>query len=128
MCSAAAVVKGTAKNKAAKSSVFYKIAGQDVAGIDGFYSHSSFEVYHTMAVLLPKDPDGVCAVLQDKLGISCALVDANDLNVEILGCSPDLQERREFLCELIRDNPAGQDDELTPFIISRAVTGEEAGE
>lgn len=108
--------------------VFYKIAGQDVAGIDGFYSHSSFEVYHTMAVLLPKDPDGVCAVLRDRLGISCALVDANDLNVEILGCSPDLQERREFLCELIRDNPAGQDDELTPFIISRAVTGEEAGE
>lgn len=103
--------------------VFYEIAGQDVAGIDGFYSHSSFEVYHTMAVLLPDDPDGVCREIKETLGISCMLVDANDLNVEILGCSPDLKEKTtEWLCELIRDNPAGQDDELTPFVLVRPTT------
>ena len=39
-----------------KRGIFYEIVGQDVAGIDGFYSHSAFELYHTLAVLNPKEP------------------------------------------------------------------------
>lgn len=102
--------------------VFYKIVGQDVAGIDGFYSHSAFETYHTLAVLNPREPDKVCAAIREQLGISCMVVDANDIAVEILGTSPDLADRPvAFLEELIRDNPAGQDDELTPFIIIRDI-------
>ena len=31
-----------------------------------------------------------------------------------------------FLADLIRDNPAGQDDELTPFIIVRDIGDREA--
>lgn len=71
-----------------KRGVFYKIVGQDVAGIDGFYSHSAFETYHTLAVLNPKEPDKVCEEIHSALGISCVLVDANDIDVEVLGCSP----------------------------------------
>lgn len=105
-----------------KRGVFYEIVGQDVAGIDGFYSHSAFKTYHTLAVLNPKEPDKVCAAVQERLGISCMLVDANDIAVEVLGVSPDLAERPvEELAELIRDNPAGQDDELTPFILIRDI-------
>lgn len=105
-----------------KRGVFYQIVGQDVAGIDGFYSHSAFDVYHTLAVLNPKEPDGVCRRIQEELGISCVLVDANDIDVEVLGRSPDLADRSaESLAELIRDNPAGQDDELTPFVIVRDI-------
>ena len=56
-----------------------------------------------------------------------SLVDANDIDVEVLACSPDLQERpMVFLADLIRDNPAGQDDELTPFIIVRNIGDREA--
>ena len=51
-----------------KRGVFYKIVGQEVAGIDGFYSHSSFEIYHTLAVLLPKDPNGVCKQIEEATG------------------------------------------------------------
>ena len=110
-----------------KRGLFYKIVGQDVAGIDGFYSHSAFETYHTLAVLNPKDPDKVCARVQEELGISCVVVDANDIDVEILGRSPDLGEwPEEKLADLIRDNPAGQDDELTPFIIVRDIGDKEA--
>ena len=110
-----------------KRGVFYKIVGQDVSGIDGFYSHSAFETYHTLAVLNPKEPDTVCKNIHDALGISCILVDANDISVEILGCSPDLKERGdEALADLIRDNPAGQDDELTPFVLIRDIGDAEA--
>ena len=107
--------------------VFYEIVGQDVAGIDGFYSHSAFETYHTLAVLNPKDPDGVCRQVKEALGISCMVVDANDIDVEILGKSPDLADKpAALLADLIRDNPAGQDDELTPFVIVRDIGDREA--
>ena len=106
---------------------FYKIVGQDVAGIDGFYSHSAFETYHTLAVLNPKEPDRVCEKIEQELGILCTVVDANDIDVEILGRSPGLSGRTpEQLAELIRDNPAGQDDELTPFVIVRDIGDREA--
>ena len=110
-----------------KRGVFYQIVGQDVAGIDGFYSHSAFETYHTLAVLNPREPEKVCQEIYETLGFSCVLVDANDIDVEVLACSPDLQERpMVFLADLIRDNPAGQDDELTPFIIVRDIGDREA--
>ena len=110
-----------------KRGVFYKIVGQDVAGIDGFYNHSAFETYHTLAVLNPREPEKVCRDIYEALGISCMLVDANDIAVEVLGTSPDLEGRpHAFLAELIRDNPAGQDDELTPFIIIRDIKDKEA--
>lgn len=105
-----------------KRGVFYEIVGQDVAGIDGFYSHSAFETYHTLAVLNPREPEKVCRDIYEALGISCMLVDANDIAVEILGTSPDIADRSPaFLAELIRDNPAGQDDELTPFVLIRDI-------
>ena len=110
-----------------KRGVFYEIVGQDVAGIDGFYSHSAFETYHTLAVLNPRDPDRECAAVEEALDIACAVVDANDIDVEILGRSPSLASRPdEALADLIRDNPAGQDDELTPFIIVRDIGDREA--
>lgn len=110
-----------------KRGIFYEIVGQDVAGIDGFYSHSAFDTYHDLAVLNPREPEKVCAEIKEKLDISCMLVDANDIDIEILGKSPDLYERGDAnLAELIRDNPAGQDDELTPFIIIRDIGDAEA--
>ena len=110
-----------------KRGVFYEIVGQDVAGIDGFYSHSAFETYHTLAVLNPREPEKVCADVYEQLGISRMLVDANDIAVEVLAKSPDLAAvSDEDLAERIRDNPAGQDDELTPFILIRDIGDAEA--
>ena len=103
-----------------KRGVFYEIVGQDVAGIDGFYSHSAFETYHNLAVLNPREPEKVCADIYEQLGISCVLVDANDIAVEVLAKSADLAEvDNNDLAERIRDNPAGQDDQCTPFILIR---------
>lgn len=104
--------------------IFYKVLGEESAGIDGFYSHSAFEEYHNMAVLMPREPDRVCNEIYEKCGVSAMIVDANDISVDILGKAEVLEDiTDERLAEYIADNPAGQDDELTPFIIIRDITG-----
>lgn len=108
--------------------LFYKILGQDVAGIDGFYEHSAFTRYHNLAVLNPREPEKVCMEIEKKLGIQCMIVDANDIDVTILGCSKILEEKSpSLLAAMIQDNPAGQDDECTPFVLIRDI-GQAPGE
>ncbi|HBN81449.1 MAG TPA: F420-0--gamma-glutamyl ligase [Ruminococcaceae bacterium] len=98
--------------------VFYKIAGHGIDGIDGFYMGSSFELYHDIALLNPREPEKVCNEIQQQLGVDCLLVDANDLSVVVFGKSDSLaQTPNEDLIALIKDNPAGQSDELTPLIL-----------
>ena len=50
------------------------------------------------------------------------IVDANDFEVNILGKNDSLGNvSDEFLKLLIKDNPAGQSDELTPLILIKNV-------
>ncbi len=104
--------------------IFYKIVGKGIAGIDGFYPNSSFDIYKDMAVLNPKNPDGVCDEIYDKFNLVSMIVDANDIAQEILGKGKALSVSEEYFLEMIRDNPAGQGDELTPFILIRQTEGE----
>ena len=99
-----------------KRGVFYEIVGQDVSGLDGFYDHVWVE-YRDIGIEMPENPSGVCNEIKSKLGISCMIVDANDLGQEILGYSDDLKERENDLKEFIKDNPAGQGNECTPIIL-----------
>lgn len=102
--------------------VFYKIAGHDIDGIDGFYMNSSFDLYHDLALLNPKNPSRVCNEISDAFGINSMIVDANDFEVNILGKSDQLKDLSDdFLKLLIKDNPAGQSDELTPLILIKKV-------
>ncbi len=103
-----------------KKGVFYKIVGQDVSGLDGFYDHVWNE-YGDIGIRLPENPEGVCNEIKEKLGISCMIIDANDLGQEILGYSSDIKLSPEELKELIKDNPSGQGKELTPLILIRKV-------
>ncbi len=101
-----------------KKGVFYQIVGQEVSGLDGFYDHVWSE-YKDIGIELPQNPSRVCNEIKQKLGISCMIVDANDLGQEILGVSSDLKGREEYLKELIKDNPAGQGRQTTPLILIR---------
>jgi F420-0:gamma-glutamyl ligase-like protein len=101
-----------------KRGVFYNIVGQEVAGLDGFYGHV-WEEYEDIGIELPDSPSKVCDEIRQTLGISCMIVDANDLSIEILGHSSDIQYSDEYLKKMIRDNPAGQGKELTPIILIR---------
>ncbi len=108
-----------------RKGTFYVMLGQEVSGLDGFYGHEIPEYAH-MGVRIPENPAGVCDEIYEKTGILSMIVDANDLNVEMLGHCSKLTERDEELLALIRDNPAGQDRQLTPFILIRQVPAETA--
>ena len=101
--------------------VFYEMLGEEVSGLDGFYGEDIPEYEH-MGVRVPRDPDKVCDEVFEKTGIVMMIVDANDLNVELLGKGEQLKAyTKEQLLDLIRDNPAGQDRQLTPFVLIREV-------
>ena len=102
-----------------KKGVFYDMLGVEVTGLDGFYGED-IPAYAHMGVRVPDDPDGVCDEVYDKTGVAMMIVDANDLNVALLGRGRALADWSEAdLLGLIRDNPAGQSTQLTPFILIR---------
>lgn len=104
-----------------KHGVFYEMLGEEVSGLDGFYGEDIPEYEH-MGVRVPRDPDAVCNEVYEKTGVVMMIVDANDLNVELLGRGGQLKDyTKEQLLDLIRDNPAGQDRQLTPFVLIREV-------
>ena len=94
------------------------MTGREVAGLDGFYG-AEFDTYAHMGVRIPADPDGVCDEVERELGVRMMVVDANNINVEILGKSSSLPWSEDELKAMIADNPAGQGTELTPFILIR---------
>jgi hypothetical protein len=68
--------------------------------------------------MAPKNPDKVARKLKEKLGNEVIVLDANDLNVDILGkSSKDLDVK--FLKALFKDNPLGQNSQQTPVAIVR---------
>jgi len=100
-----------------RSGDFYRVAGKQAAMIDAAHTSGVKEFYESV-IKGPKDPDGTARMLSKELGFPVAIVDAND----IFGCAvvgaPDGLEV-ELVQEAMRDNPAGQGDELTPIIILR---------
>jgi len=100
--------------------VFYDMVGQEVSGLDGFYDHE-FAEYGEFGIRLPENPGKVCDEIEAATGVQAMIVDANDLNIEILGKASSVQMDEGTLKALIRDNPAGQSRELTPFILIRPV-------
>ena len=101
-----------------KKGWFYIIAGNGISGIDGF-TNEAFDIYSEMGIPLPKNPEKVCQEIEENTGVRCVLVDANYLGVEILGKSNRITEDDEFLKKVIKDNPAGQGSECTPFVLLR---------
>lgn len=113
----AAIIGGIAK-LFGKRGVFYAIAGNGVRNIDGFCV-VGYEYYAKLGVLAPRNPDRACQNLKDKLGLDCMVVDANDISVEILGTNREIAYDRATLAKIIKDNPAGQSRQQTPFILIR---------
>lgn len=107
-----------------RSGDFYRIAGDRVRGIDGPTAHT-IPPYNEQVVLVPLGSKRVAQQLQaafaeDGIRLDVAIVDANDLGVNILGTT--LGRRADgFVADLIRDNPLGQASESTPLgLIRRA--------
>lgn len=100
--------------------LFYRICGPKARAIDGPCDYT-IPPYNNYAVLGPKDPDLVAKNLKARIGCRVAIIDANDLGVNILGVS-DSDVSVPLLEKLLKDNPLGQSSEQTPLGIIRVAT------
>ena len=99
--------------------LFYRVCGERVRGIDGPCANT-IAPYDQCAVLVPEDSQRIAEELGSVLGCFVAVIDANDLGVNILGVSSsDLDT--DFLVRALRDNPLGQSSEQTPIGIIRCL-------
>jgi hypothetical protein len=98
---------------------FYRIAGHRISEIDGF-SPATVKPFDEFAMLGPANPDAAAEEISAHMGgVPVAIVDANNINVEVLGTSPGFSTDRAVVREVLLDNPLGQNDELTPIIVVR---------
>jgi hypothetical protein len=98
---------------------FYRVAGHRISEIDGF-NPEAMPPFDQYAMLPPKDPDGTCEMLAKRFGCGCYIIDGNNINVEVIGMSTNLNALRidkALAREVMLDNPMGQNDELTPIFL-----------
>ena len=115
----AAVVSVIGKKIFKKSGWFYNVAGYRARSIDG-PCHNTIPPYNHYVVLGPLEPDKVCRQIKERLGYDVCIIDANDIDVNILGVSSDKIDREQF-ARILKDNPLGQDAQQTPMGIIRKV-------
>lgn len=97
--------------------VFYRLCGDKARAIDGPCDYT-IPPYNNYAVLGPDRPDLVAKEISAVIGCTVAVIDANDLGVNILGVS-DPSVDISLLEKLLKDNPLGQSAEQTPIGIIR---------
>ncbi len=98
--------------------VFYKVCGPKAYAIDG-PCDCTLPPYNKYAKMAPKNPDKVARDMKEKLGgLEFIVLDANDLNVDILGKSSKNLDVK-LLKAMFKDNPLGQNSQQTPIAIVR---------
>jgi ribosomal protein S28E/S33 len=98
---------------------FYRIAGMQAALIDAAET-SPVEPYTHTVIKGPLNPGQVAQELSDALGYPIAVMDINDIGgCWMIGASQGVS--KHFLEQVMKDNPQGQDDELSPLCIVRVL-------
>lgn len=93
---------------------FYEVLGEAIAAIDGYTG--TMPPFERAIVLAPRDPDAFARSVADRIGLACAVVDANDLEkAKVLGASPGVDRRG--IEHALLDNPHGNGDEQTPVVV-----------
>jgi hypothetical protein len=96
---------------------FYRLAGKQAALIDAAET-SPVEPYTHTVIKGPLHPETVAKEISAAIGFPVAVMDINDIGGSwVIGASEGLS--RHFLELVMKDNPQGQDDELTPMCIIR---------
>jgi hypothetical protein len=116
----AAMVLGSIGRLMGRSGDFYRIAGNRVSEIDGFNPHT-IKPFDEFAMLGPEDPPRDAQEFEDQTGWPCVIVDANNVNVEVLGMSRGVKLSSSDVRLAVLDNPLGQEEEHTPIVILRPV-------
>ena len=98
--------------------LFYIIAGDGARSIDGAVPYA-IPPYNQYVSKGPLNAQKIAEELAGDLQVGVAMVDANDLGVNILGASVGID--KNFIAKIIKDNPLGQTDEQTPMGIIREI-------
>lgn len=99
--------------------IFYKIAGMKARAIDGPCA-CTIPPYNHFAKMAPAVPNQVAKSLAEHIGCGVVIIDANDLNVEVLGkSSKDIND--SFCRQAFCDNPLGQSAQSTPIAVVRRI-------
>jgi len=98
--------------------LFYTVAGHGARSIDGAVPYA-IPPYNHHVSKGPVHANEVAQKIAHLLNVGVAIVDANDLGVNILGTSQGVNKK--FVTAAIKDNPLGQSDEQTPIGIIREV-------
>ena len=96
---------------------FYYLVGKQAKSIDCPMSWT-IEEFKDYAKRAPLEPDDVAHKIKDRFGVEAVIIDANYRGAFSLGKSTSSISEK-FIQELLTDNPAGQDSEMTPFFIVR---------
>lgn len=99
---------------------FYRLAGMQAALIDAATT-SPIPPYESCVIKGPKAPEKEAQNIKDKTGFECCIMDINDIGgCWMIGGSDGID--KEFMEKVMKDNPQGQGDELTPICIIRKVS------
>ena len=101
--------------------IFWRVAGNRVSEIDGFNPDAMWP-YTEYAILPPKNPENLCNEIEKKLNMPTVIIDGNNINVKIIAKSNGVPVDNKTARLVLLDNPMGQDDEMTPFILVRKLS------
>jgi hypothetical protein len=94
--------------------MFYEILGEAITAIDGYTG--TLPPFERTIVFAPQNPDAFAQSVYERIGVACAIVDANDLEkAKVLGASRGVH--RENVERALLSNPHGNGDEQTPIVV-----------
>lgn len=95
--------------------VFYRVAGKQAALVDAAHT-SPVPPYNTTVIKGPIHTDEICRKIHKTTGNEAAIMDINDIGGSwVIGKSAGVDA--QLLEEIMRDNPQGQQMELTPLCL-----------
>jgi hypothetical protein len=99
---------------------FWIVAGHRVSEIDGFIPEDMYP-YTEWGVLPPPDPQSDMERVERETGMPAVTADANFIDVQVLGVSKGVGLDKKTVRRVLLDNPLGQGNKMTPFVIVRKV-------
>jgi len=113
----AAIVGGISKYILRRKGDFYRIAGIQAALIDAAHT-TTVNGYEACVIKGPLKPMEVAQNIASKINHEVAIMDINDIGGSwCIGHSKGIDPK--LIQDIMRDNPQGQGDELTPMCVVR---------
>jgi hypothetical protein len=100
--------------------IFWTILGNRAGELDGF-NPVVLPPYREHVALPPSHPEDTCDAIEKSLGTPAVIIDGNNINVKVIAMSKGMPVNVATARLILLDNPMGQDEELTPFIIVRRI-------